>query len=86
MRKQSIQETDIQATKNRLSTTDFIANDIIISDSLDKLPLPDGPRRMTFIVVAMCTNGTVSMSIDTNNVQIRKGDLVIISERHVIDN
>lgn len=86
MRKQPIQETDIQATKNRLSTTDFIANDIIISDSLDKLPLPDGPRRMTFIVVAMCTNGTVSMSIDTNNVQIQKGDLVIISERHVIDN
>jgi len=86
MRKLPIQETDIQATKYRLTHTDFIADDIIISDSLTKLPLPDGPRRMTFIVVAMCTNGTVTMSIDTNNVQITKGDLVIISERHVIDN
>ncbi len=86
MRKATIQETNIQATKYRLSHTDFIADDIIISDSLDKLPLPDGPRRMTFIVVAMCTNGTVNISIDTNNVQIAKGDLVIISERHVIDN
>lgn len=85
MRKQPIQETDIQATKFRLSHTEFIANDIVVSDSLDKFPLPSGPRRMTFIVVAMCTNGTVNLNVDTDTKQLKKGDLIIISERHIVD-
>lgn len=85
MRNQPIQETDIQVTKQRLSQTEFIANDIILSDCLDKFPLPNGPRRMTFILVALCTNGTVSLTVDTCVHQIKRGSLIIISERHIID-
>lgn len=84
MHKQPIQEADIQNAKQQLSYTDFIANDIILSDSLSKIPIPDGPRRMTFILVALCTNGTMSLTIDATVKKIKKGDLILISERHVI--
>lgn len=82
---QPIQETDILTTKQKLSSTDFIADDIILGDCLSKFPLPKGPRRMTFILVALCTGGTVSLSVDTRVHRIKRGDLIIISERHVID-
>ena len=80
-----IQDTDIRVTKQQLAHSNFIANDIIVSDSLGKLPLLNGPRRMTFIFVALCTNGHARIVVDTEERQIKKGDLVIISERHVIN-
>lgn len=84
-RKLPIQDTDIQVTKQQLAQSDFIANDIIVSESLSKLPLPTGPRRMTFIFVALCTNGNARIVVDAEERQIKKGDLLIVSERHVID-
>ena len=41
---------------------------------------------MTFILVALCTKGECTFTVDTQQLTIRKNDVVIISDRHIVDN
>ena len=41
---------------------------------------------MTFILVALCTEGSAQFTIDTQRHDVQKNDIIIISDRHVIDN
>ena len=59
-----------------MKTTDFIDDDIVLYDDAKKIPLPKEPRRTTFIFVGLCTAGTASYTIDTENVVVRKNDIV----------
>lgn len=66
--------------------SDFIDGDVLLSDRLNKASMPTSPRRITFILVALCTQGECTLTVDTQKMTIRKNDVVIISDRHIVDN
>ena len=86
MNKEHIRNTNFRIAQEDHSESDFIANDIILSDKLTSLAIDEQPRRMTFILVALCTEGSAQFTIDTQKHDVQKNDIIIISDRHVIDN
>ena len=86
MDKKQIRDTSFKIAQEDHTTSDFIADDIILSDKLTALAITAQPRRMTFILVALCTEGGAQFTIDTQRHDVQKNDIIIISDRHVIDN
>ena len=85
MVQQLIQETDIQRAK-LWQNSGFIENDILLLDKMSEVPIPKEPRRMNFILIALCTDGRVQYRMDTQEQLVTPGQVIIVSERHVIDN
>lgn len=85
MYKNDIRNTSFRIAQEDHTHADFIADDIILSDKLTSLVNNAQPRRMTFILVALCTEGSAQFTIDTQRHDVRKNDIIIISDRHVID-
>lgn len=85
MNKKQIKDTNFEFAKEEFSYASFIENDIIITDKMNRNPMNRGPWRMTFILVALCTRGTAKYTVDTQERVIQKNDVIIISERHVVD-
>ena len=79
---QNIKETSMELAKN----CGFIEDDILLLDRMNEVPIPSEPRRMNFILIALCTQGRVQYRMDTQEQQVTPGDVIIVSERHVIDN
>lgn len=48
------------------------------------MPIPDGARRMNFIFITLCTQGEARYTVDTQEQTVKKNDVIIISERHVV--
>ena len=86
MGKKSIIDLSLRMTQVSHSGTDFIDGDVLLSDRLNKDSMPTSPHRMTFILVALCTKGECTFTVDTQRLTIRKNDVVIISDRHIVDN
>lgn len=85
MKKRQIIDANIEKVKDKLSHKDFIENDIILFDELKKVPVLDEARRTTFILVALCTRGSARYCVDTVEHEVKQNDIIIISERHVIN-
>lgn len=85
MKKKHIADTNIEKVKGKLSHVDFIENDIIMFDDLKKVPMLDEAKRMTFILVALCTKGSARYCVDTVEHEVKQNDIIIISERHVVN-
>ena len=81
----NIRNTNFRIAQEDHSTSDFIADDIILSEKLTTLAINAQPRRMTFILVALCTEGNAQFTIDTQRHDVKKNDIIVISDRHVID-
>ncbi len=47
--------------------------------------MPTEPRRMNFILIGLCTQGEVMYQLDTQKQVITPGDILIVSDRHVVD-
>ena len=60
-------------------------NDLMLSDCINKAPMPKDPRKMTFILIGLCTKGQLRYRIDGKEQVINKGDILIVSEHQVID-
>ena len=65
---------------------EHIDNDIAMIEKTSNVMLPAGPCRIRFIVLAICTKGSLEYTLNTEEVIVRPGDLLSISERYVIDN
>lgn len=63
-----------------------IDDDLVLLDQLNNISIPHEARRMNFILIALCTKGLVEYSLDTQSHTVRPGELLIISERHVVNN
>lgn len=63
-----------------------IDDDLVLLDQLNNISIPHEARRMNFILIALCTKGQVEYSLDTQSHTVRPGELLIISERHVVNN
>ncbi len=80
-----IKDTSFKTAINKFGTTAHIGHDIVLSDDLRRILQPEGPKKMTFILVVLCIEGTARYTVDTQEHKIGKNDIVIISERHVVD-
>ena len=60
-------------------------NDLMLSDCINKAPMTKDPRKMTFILIGLCTKGQLRYRIDGKEQVINEGDILIVSEHQVID-
>ena len=60
-------------------------NDLILSDQINLAPMPSDPRKMNFILIGLCTKGQIRYSMDAKEQIVRAGDLLVVSERHIIE-
>ena len=47
--------------------------------------MPSEPRKMNFILIGLCTKGQISYRMDTEELVVHAGEMLVASERHVID-
>lgn len=59
--------------------------DLMLSDCINKAPMPKDPRKMNFILIGLCTRGQLRYRIDGKDQLIKAGDILIVSEHQVID-
>ena len=59
--------------------------DLMLSDCINKAPMPKDPRKMNFILIGLCTRGQLRYRIDGKDQVINSGDILIVSEHQVID-
>ena len=60
-------------------------NDLLLSDQINLAPMPSDPRKMSFILIGLCTKGKISYKMDAKQQVVKAGDLLVVSERHIID-
>ena len=65
---------------------EYMADGLVLTDSIADSPLSQGSVRMNFIVMALCKKGEASYTVDTRQQSVKAGDLMFISERHIVDN
>ena len=68
-----------------LCNCDYLDNDLVIFNEIAKVPIPDEPRRMGCILMALCLNGTATYNVDTKAHHVKAGDVIIISTNQVTD-
>ena len=84
MEKQKIVETNLQNTKH-WQNIHFFDDDIVLSEEIAEAPIPKEAKRMNFILIALCQEGHAVCSIDTQEVTVNPGDLIMISDRHIVE-
>lgn len=63
-----------------------IDNDLLLFDAIADVPLPDEPRRMECIILALCTQGKAQYSVDTVEHMVKPNDIIILNNGQVTDN
>lgn len=81
----TIIETDFEKAK-KWASGEYIEDDLLLLDQLSNAPFPTEPRRMNFILLGFCTRGRVQYRVDTMEQMVSPGEVIIVSERHVVDN
>jgi YesN/AraC family two-component response regulator len=61
-------------------------NSIILFDQVNSLPIPREARRLNFFFLGLCTQGSVSYTLDTKPINIGPGDAIVIADNHVVSN
>lgn len=82
--KPEIQNTDWAKAKNWEGSV-CLDDDLLLSDQINKAPMPSEPRKMNFILIGLCTKGQISYRMDTEELVVHAGEMLVASERHVID-
>ena len=84
MVKLEIKETDINKAKS-WSESVYLDNDLLLTEHINKAPVPTEPRKMNFILIGLCTKGRIVYQLDTQEQIITPGDILVVSERHIVD-
>ena len=82
--KLEIKETDINKAKS-WSESVYLDNDLLLTEHINKAPMPTEPRKMNFILIGLCTKGRIVYQLDTQEQIITPGDIIVVSERHIVD-
>ena len=82
--KPEIQATDWEKAR-RWEGSVTLDNDLLRSDQIHQAPMPSEPRKMNFILIGLCTKGTIRYTMDTQELVVHEGEMLVVSERHVID-
>lgn len=86
MKKEKIQikETDLNKAKS-WSESVYLDNDLLLTERINEAPMPTEPRKMNFILIGLCTRGRIIYRLDTQEKVIQPGDILIVTERHIVD-
>lgn len=79
-----IQDTEFKKAKNWEGSV-CLDDDLLLSDQINKAPMPSEPRKTNFILIGLCNKGKISYRMDTEELVVHAGELLVVSERHVID-
>ena len=63
----------------------LLTNDLLLLEHMNEVPFPKEPRRMNFILIALCTAGHATYRMDMQEQVVTPGDMMIVGEHHVID-
>lgn len=58
---------------------------LLLTDSIISTAFPNGPMRLNFILMALCKQGSAQYAIDTKEQKVMPGDLLFISDQHIVD-
>ncbi len=84
MVKHIIKESDLNKAKT-WSESIFLDDDLLLTERINEAPMPTEPRRMNFILIGLCTKGEVMYQLNTQKQIIKAGDILIVSDQHVVD-
>lgn len=69
-----------------LGNASFLEEGLVLTDRICDAPISQEPKRMTFILMALCLRGKAQYTIDTRKQTVTPGDLLFVSEGHIVDN
>lgn len=84
-KKNNIKNTTLEEAKN-WGNAEYLEEGLVLTDRIADAPIPREPTSMGFILMALCKHGKAQYSIDTREQTVKPGDLLFISERHIVDN
>ncbi len=84
-KKKNIIDASLEEAK-KWGNAQYLDEGLILTDRITDAQIPSEPTRLNFIIMALCKKGRAQYSIDTREQIVRPGDLLFISERHIIDN
>ena len=79
-----LKESDLKKAKE-WSKSVFLDDDLLLTEHINEAPMPTEPRKMNIIIIGLCTQGEIIYKLDTQEQVIKPGDILIVSERHVVD-
>ena len=79
-----IRESNIQMLRQSMAGSN-IDNDIVLIEQSSTAPQLEVPRRMNFILLGLCTEGSANYQLDAQEQNIGPGDFIIVSDHHVVD-
>lgn len=65
--------------------SEYMDEGLVLTDRITDAPIPTGPTRMNFILMALCKHGHASYTIDTKKREVNPGDLLFISDQHIVN-
>ena len=85
VKKNNIVDTTLEEARS-WGNAQYLEDGLVLTDRIAYAPIPKEPTRMTFILMALCRKGQAQYSIDTREQIVQPGDLLFISEGHIVDN
>ena len=85
VKKNNIVDTTLEEARS-WGNAQYLEDGLVLTDRIAYAPIPKEPTRMTFILMALCRKGQAQYSIDTREQTVQPGDLLFISEGHIVDN
>jgi len=76
---------DLSLEEAKQWSTDYMDEGLVLASSVSDALCFEEPKRLNFIVMALCRKGHAEYSIDTREQSVKPGDLFFVSERHIID-
>ena len=64
---------------------EYMTDGLILTNNIAHSLLLDGPVRLNFIVMGLCKKGEATYSVDTCQHKVKAGDLMFISDGHILD-
>ena len=80
-----IKDTTLEEAK-LWGNAEYMDEGLILTDHISDAHIQQEPTRLNFILMALCKKGKAQYSIDTREQMVNPGDLLFISERHILDN
>lgn len=64
---------------------EYMSDGLVLTENIDEAFLSPSPVCMNFIVMALCKKGQADYTLDTRRQSVKPGNLMFISERHIVD-
>lgn len=80
----NVEEVSVAHAKSVYPEGSYIDDDIILFEDFSKVPLTKDTMRMNCLLLALCTEGNVSYTVDTQEHTIGLNDIIILSEGQVV--